>query len=210
MRPARQEAYSDFACEMTLFLAAAARAYRRHPSPIGRRLCDAIANAAGLPCAPQPAEAPACGFLSQAFAAPDWGDGGLRDTLTPVLRSLPWQAQMAPKIGPGFERLYAAAEVVGPNGMIASRDCRFGVFVLAPGTHYPAHAHAAEELYLVLSGTAQWLTGEDEYAPIAPGGFSHHLPRQSHATRTGDAPLLALWGWTGNLDTGTYRMVAER
>ena len=75
-----------------------------------------------------------------------------------------------------------------------------------PRPAYPPHCHHAEEFYLILSGTALWGLDLGSEAPIAPGGWSHHAPDQWHATRTTAEPLLALWGWLGDLDFASYRI----
>ncbi|MDJ0934263.1 MAG: hypothetical protein QNI93_02615 [Kiloniellales bacterium] len=62
----------------------------------------------------------------------------------------------------------------------------------------------AEELYLVPSGGAMWLSDNAEGLSHSPGSFSHHRPRKLHATRCGAMPLRVAWAWCGNLDFGTY------
>ncbi|MGE4252432.1 MAG: dimethylsulfonioproprionate lyase family protein [Parvibaculaceae bacterium] len=98
----------------------------------------------------------------------------------------------------------AYAELIGPDGPLASPHCRFGFYLQAPDCLYPAHSHAAEELYLILSGAPEWQVDEAEpFVPAEPG-LVHHLPWQTHAMRTGSAPLFALWVWLGDIRYGTY------
>lgn len=98
----------------------------------------------------------------------------------------------------------AYAELVGPEGPFLSARCRFGFYLQAPDCLYPPHSHAAEELYLLLSGTAEWRLEESEpFLPAIPG-LVHHLPQQKHAMRTAASPLLALWVWLGDISYGTY------
>lgn len=98
----------------------------------------------------------------------------------------------------------AYAELVGPEGPLLSSQCRFGFYLQAPDCLYPAHSHAAEELYLLLSGSAKWqLDGSETFVPPSPG-LVHHLPWQKHAMRTGPTPLLALWVWLGDINYATY------
>jgi hypothetical protein len=98
----------------------------------------------------------------------------------------------------------AYAELVGPEGPLLSSYCRFGFYLQAPDCLYPAHSHAAEELYLTLSGSVEWwLDGGDTFIPSIPG-LVHHLPWQRHAMRTGRSPLLAMWIWLGDIRYATY------
>lgn len=100
----------------------------------------------------------------------------------------------------------AYAELVGPEGPLLSTRCRFGFYLQAPDCLYPPHSHAAEELYLLLSGSAEWWLDDSEpFLPPCPG-LVHHLPWQKHAMRTGAFPLLALWVWLGDIRYGTYKI----
>mgnify|MGYP001085513339 CR=1 FL=1 len=98
----------------------------------------------------------------------------------------------------------AYAELVGPEGPVVSGRCRFGLYLQEPDCLYPPHSHAAEELYLLLDGSAEWQL--DDCRPFTPPspGLVHHQPWQKHAMRTGASPLLALWAWLGDIRYGTY------
>ena len=77
----------------------------------------------------------------------------------------------------------------------------FGMLLIGPGRHYPPHSHPAREIYLTVTGGAEWRR-EDEARRIRPAGeFIHHTPHQTHETRTMDQPLLALYAWQGEIAT---------
>jgi Dimethlysulfonioproprionate lyase len=98
----------------------------------------------------------------------------------------------------------AYAELVGPEGPLLSPQCRFGFYLQAPDCLYPAHSHAAEELYMILSGSVEWwVDGMDAFVPPMLG-LVHHRPWQKHAMRTGPLPLLAMWAWLGDIRYSTY------
>ncbi len=100
-------------------------------------------------------------------------------------------------------------EIAGPTGMIQTDACRWGFFLQNADHDYPERLHAAEELYFVVSGMAEW-TREGEASTLRPpGSFIHHASWQPHAMRTVSQPLLAMWGWTGNIDYGQYRIVSS-
>jgi hypothetical protein len=100
-------------------------------------------------------------------------------------------------VAPTFLDRYGWAELLGPFGVLASESARLGFLLLGADTLYPAHAHAAEELYLVLAGTADWRKGEEPWRSMPPGSAIHHTPRLPHAMRTAQEPLLAMYLWWG-------------
>lgn len=98
---------------------------------------------------------------------------------------------------PAFLARYGWTELVGKRGPVPSEAIAAGFLLLGPHTHYPRHSHAAEELYIPLAGTAEWLRGEAPFAPVPPGVPIHHPSWMAHAMRTGAAPLLAFYLWRG-------------
>jgi len=117
---------------------------------------------------------------------------------------LPWYYHY--EIRPGEADLsthIAFAELVGPDGDMGAPDCRVGFTLMAPDTFYPLHAHPAIELYFVIAGTAEWRAG-DTTRPVPPGELVLHRSGEPHSMRTFAEPLLALWSWSGDLDTPAY------
>ncbi len=93
-----------------------------------------------------------------------------------------------------------AKQVVGPKGLIASDSIRAGVFLLAPNFEYLMHDHAALEIYYVHSGTIDIQNGTDSASRrLGPGQYSITPSEMPHALQTGDAPVLLLFVWTGNV-----------
>ncbi len=50
---------------------------------------------------------------------------------------------------------YGFAEVVGKLGPFVSNKVRSGIGVWGPGIDYPPHQHTAEEVYILLAGSAE-------------------------------------------------------
>ncbi len=100
----------------------------------------------------------------------------------------------------------AFCQIIGPGGLIHSDDMRAGLFLQQPNLYYPFHSHEAEELYLIVSGTAEWRTPDMPFAPRRVGQFAHHPSWVPHAMQTASEPLLAMWSWIGNIEAQTYRM----
>jgi mannose-6-phosphate isomerase-like protein (cupin superfamily) len=93
-----------------------------------------------------------------------------------------------------------AKQIVGPKGHFASNSMRAGIFLLAPHFEYLMHAHAAREVYYVHSGTIDIQNGtESAQRRLGPGQYSITPSEVPHALHTGDAPVLLLFVWTGNV-----------
>jgi hypothetical protein len=103
-----------------------------------------------------------------------------------------------------FAGRYSYCDIVGPEASIHAPDIGFGAYLQFPDTWYPLHWHAAEELYLPLSGTAKWTRDGVADRPARAGTLIRHASYERHATRTLSEPLLALWVWLGDLDFNSY------
>ena len=101
---------------------------------------------------------------------------------------------------PDFLEGYGYAVIAGPGGLVAAKIA-MGVLLLAPGVLYPAHAHPAEEVYLVLDGRSRWWREGEEWREGIGGAAIHHPPRIAHAMQAVAAPLCALYLWRGDLAT---------
>lgn len=112
--------------------------------------------------------------------------------------ALQWRQTYAPQdFGTDFLKRYGWTEFIGLRGPVPSTSLACGVLLLAPGLTYPSHAHQAEELYLPLSGVAEWQMGGVDFAPVQPGQVIHHAPWVPHAMRCGTEPMAALYLWRG-------------
>jgi mannose-6-phosphate isomerase-like protein (cupin superfamily) len=158
------------------------------------------------PLAPQPLPVLAWLPALSALAVPTTRP--LLERLAAAAADLAWrQTYRADEVGPAFLARYGWAELVGPAGVWPTAAARLGFLLLGPEALYPPHAHAAEEIYLVLAGTADWRRGGEPWRPRPPGALVHHPPGLPHATRTADQPLLALYVWWGEDAGGRARIV---
>ena len=104
---------------------------------------------------------------------------------------------------PEFVNGQAYQAYLGPEGLADADGLAIFAMLMAPGVHYKEHAHPAEELYFVLSGHAEWLSGGDnggDWLEKGPGSLIHHPGGIIHATRTTTTPLLCLAFWLGNVE----------
>jgi len=129
---------------------------------------------------------------------------GVAASLAALPRPLPWRYSYPPRPDAAdlAERI-AFAELIGPRAPLTAPGCRAGYTLMAPDTFYPLHAHPAIELYLVISGHARWTTLEAARI-VPPGAFVLHRANQPHAMRTFAEPLLALYGWRGDIDSPAF------
>ena len=135
--------------------------------------------------------------------------GRLSDLLGASAAHITWTGGVF-KMPDGFAGRYAYVEIVGPDGMVLCPKLRFGLYLQSPDTYYPSHDHAAEELYLVIGGSAHWQKDDGPFFEAGPGSYIHHKPHQRHAMETTAEPLFALWIWTGDIRVETYLIDGSR
>ena len=193
--------------ELREVLDTAASAFRACRTPLARTLAVALERPFEGRSVARAKDVPVCAFLEQALAPGGSELDGLLTALGRIRAGLEWREMPAAKVPEHFRHRHGWVEIAGPDGTVVSRGFRFGLYLQAPETFYPAHCHEAEELYLVLSGTAEWQTGDDDVSSKPPGSLAHHRPWQAHAMRTLSDPLLALWAWSGAIGHDSYRMV---
>lgn len=194
-----------------------AAALLRQSKALARRLLPPELQpfAAAIPDAPpprplQPRVLPVLKYCPalEGFAAPE--TRALSALLSQEARELTWgQTYAAEDISAAFLERYGWCELLGQRGHFASGELALGVLLLGPETAYPLHSHAAEEIYIVLSGEAAWRKGAAGEKPLPPGSVVHHPPWTPHAMRTEDAPLLALYLWHGGDLTAKSKLSEE-
>ena len=100
------------------------------------------------------------------------------------------------EVGREFLDRYAYCEILGPKGHFAWDRLRVFAAFWGEGLDYGMHAHEPEEIYVLLSGSAQFRTPLAHSRP-GPGDHVVHAPGEPHAMRMDRAPLLALAIWRG-------------
>ncbi len=121
---------------------------------------------------------------------------GLASCLCRAAASLDWrQSYSEAQVGAQFLRNYGFAEIVGLGAAVRSERLACGFLLLGPDTLYPRHRHEAQEIYVPVSGTAQWLQGDERWRSRPPGAIIHHACHEWHAMQTSGEPLLALYLW---------------
>lgn len=183
---AAADLYSSTNHPAALFAAASLRA----------KAADTIRDGVRAVCSPHRS-------LNQALSGQE--SGRMRDLLLLHAALTPWTVGEF-EMPDCFAGRFAFVELLGPNGVALREDLRFGLYLQEPDTYYPPHSHAAEEYYFVLSGKAAWQIDDGDFFEAAAGSFMYHASWQRHAMETAEQPLLAMWVWTGNLDTDHYQV----
>lgn len=104
--------------------------------------------------------------------------------------------------------LISVATLLGPEGPIPAPDVRLGLVYMQPDSYYPLHIHDADETYVIIAGQALWTAGDDVRMRGA-GNMVHHPSLMPHAFRTGPEGFLALWRWSGDINTHSYAFIEE-
>ena len=102
----------------------------------------------------------------------------------------------------------AVATLLDPHGPIPVTDLSMGVFYQYPNTYYPLHNHDADETYVIVAGSAVWTAGDDT-RPRGAGDVIHHPSLMPHAFRTGPEGLIALWRWSGDINSHSYAFLPD-
>ena len=91
--------------------------------------------------------------------------------------------------------------IVGEGGPFASTEMRLFVIYMPPNLYYPWHIHPAEELYMVVSGSAVFKREHYPDEILSEGQSMFHESNQPHAIETSDTPMLSLVAWRNHLHT---------
>ena len=188
---------------LNAFMLAASKRLGRDETATAQRISRALAIENLTPPALPAAQMPACAVLPDILGEP-------HDELTRLLAAcaadLHWRKAGFGKLPQDTRDQLAVVELIGPDGMFRNRDVRIGLLIQRDGFHYPWHRHAAEEVYLVLTGTALWAVDHADPSPRAPGSIIVHESDQPHTMLTQNDPICALWGWVGDIGGSSYSL----
>lgn len=105
--------------------------------------------------------------------------------------------------------MISVATLMGPDGPIPAPDVRLGLVYMRPESYYPLHLHDADETYVIIAGQALWIVGDDIRMRGA-GDMIHHPSQMPHAFKTGPEGFLAIWRWSGDINTESYAFVEDQ
>lgn len=91
--------------------------------------------------------------------------------------------------------------IIGDSGPYASETLRLFIVYMPAGLDYPWHHHPAEEIYMVLAGSAVFKRQNHPNSILTTGQTAVHGSNQPHALETRDAPILCLVAWRNHFLT---------
>jgi quercetin dioxygenase-like cupin family protein len=154
---------------------------------------------------PTPLDHATLAYLAPAMAAME-GVAGVLAAVRAVAPAVNWyQIYQGAGVDPALAEGMLAAQIAGMSGIVESGATRAGLFLLAPGIHYPLHTHGANEVYYCLSGslTLQHGLGGAPFE-LTPGKLSNTPPHRLHSLTTGKRPVLMLYAWIGEVDSPNW------
>lgn len=176
----------------------------------GREAADRTANALLTTPSPQAfaLQAP-CALDPMIRAVLARSDHSAAAAILSAQHLIPWGTNpVADRMSETAAAICAVSTLMSPEGPIPAPDLRLGLFYQRPDSYYALHNHDADETYVILAGQALWTAGDDTRVR-GPGDMIHHPSLMPHAFRTGPEGLLALWRWSGDVNTHSYAFLDD-
>lgn len=104
-------------------------------------------------------------------------------------------------IDPDFMTRFACYCIIGEGGPFHSERLRLYIVFMPSHLNYPWHHHPAEEIYMVVSGSAVFKAKGQRDKILYAGDTAIHESNQPHAMETGDGPVLCLVAWRDQFGT---------
>jgi len=187
--------------ELIHFFVTLGEQLKKNKSIIAKDISDALLGTKNMQWSIKPSVSPSNSkFLNTLFEE----KSNLMQLFFNCADRLHWRQAGFGKLPENLSQEISVTEFIGPDGIFENPNVRIGLLLQSPEIHYPRHWHSAEELYYIISGTANWAIDGEKENPHAPGSFVHHMSAQKHKVTTQSEPLLALWGWTGDIDGASY------
>ncbi|MEX0343986.1 MAG: dimethylsulfonioproprionate lyase family protein [Rhizobiaceae bacterium] len=208
IHPAQQLAHQDnsHALSLTGFFLAIASALEEGNEPIAHTAAEAMRHHAPFAtvCVP-PARNIDARFLPGLLRP---GAHPIATHLHDVFDHLNWRQSGSEngRIRSDLSTQMLTCELIGPTGIVFDPVCRVGLFAQSSNLDYPERSHPAEELFVMLSGTAMWRLDSGQEVSKLAGERVHHPSCVRHASRTVSEPLIAIWAWTGDIDFDKYEL----
>ena len=104
------------------------------------------------------------------------------------------------EIGDDFMRRFGCYCIIGEGGPFWSETLWAWMVYMPTGLYYPWHNHPAEEMYLVVSGSAVFRREGCADEALGAGDTWMHTSNQRHAMETTDKPVLCLVFWRNGFE----------
>jgi len=144
------------------------------------------------------AELPASDFLTPALSGTNADTRYLMSLFEQEKARLCWEQTYTKAdgvVGEDMLRRYGFVEVIGQNGPFVSERVRCGIGVWGPRVHYPTHYHGAEEVYVLLSGAANFRFDDGPIETRTVGDTVYVPSMRKHGFDSLEAPLVIFYIW---------------
>lgn len=126
----------------------------------------------------------------------------LQDAIRKASGSVHWrETYKDTDIGDEFMDQFGCYCIIGDNAPFSSDAIRLFMVYMPSGLYYPWHHHPAEEIYLVVSGSAVFRREKSPDKVLVEGETSFHASNQPHAMETMEDPVLCLVAWRDEFQT---------
>jgi quercetin dioxygenase-like cupin family protein len=145
-----------------------------------------------------PVYLPAADFLTGAGANASPGTRALLELFERHKYSLRWEQSYQKQDGLVPDAMldgYAFAELIGTLGPFVSNHIRVGVAIWGPDIVYPRHHHQAEEIYLLLAGSAEFRVGDQAETTRVAGDVVYVESNSRHGFRISGQALVVIYLW---------------
>lgn len=194
-----ENSWSEKAVDLCL-LEAIVRFVSTHPDRTVARFGDSLVNWGSQWIAVESIDLPASEMLSQRSKQGHCTTDELLLIMAANRTSLHWEQAYTREdaaVGDNMLANYGYAEIIGKQGPFVSNKVRAGIAVYGPWIDYPFHRHQAEEIYVVLAGSAQFRIAGAEPVTRRAGEVIYHGPMVSHGLHTRETPLIIFYVWQG-------------
>ena len=143
---------------------------------------------------------PVSQFLDDAIARTIPQTRSLLETFARHHGRLCWEQSYKKEDGVVSDAMLAAygfVEILGKQGPFVSESIRAGIGIYGPDIEYPIHRHHAEEIYIVLAGTADFMIGQAQGIRQSAGDVVFMKSNTPHGFRTGGEAFVVYYLWQG-------------
>ena len=169
-----------------------------HAHPDIKRFCRSLQRGATEWRKPEPNLLPAADYLVDDLSSGDPGIDRMLQLYSTNKGDFKWEQSYTRSdqvVGEDMLSGYGFVELIGKYGPFVSDSIRCGIGVWGPHINYPVHKHQAEEIYLVMSGSAMFKVGERSEALKTPEDVVFVESMTPHGFRTVDHPMVLFYLW---------------
>jgi len=137
-------------------------------------------------------------ILATAVKRCDAASQKLVETFVRHNRRLHWEQSYRQQDGLVADAMLAAygfAEIIGLRGPFVSERIRAGIAIWGARIDYPPHRHQAEEIYLLLAGSAEFSFDNNAVQTCRAGDVVYVESNRRHGFRTTDESLVVFYLW---------------